>query len=292
MSRFRIGLALIVLWSGLAQAATVWTGYEHEFVKTRNVDHAQPPNQDRIVAGVTLTRGRVEGIFNIEQEESYTSTSPAGTLWAFPANNPEVTLPEINATNWESLEFETWARAIRNHPPSTIGQNAVLHLVAADTYLDIRFTDWSERSGGGVGYVRASVPSTSDCDGDTLVSFADTRCVTSALQLDAVLEELGLTLGDLNGDGVVGFDDFLTLSQNFGTPGNYSTGDLDVDGAVEFSDFLLFAQNFETRRGGVATVPEPQAGLFCLLALLCLTRVDRPSRTRRNDGSHDRGQKL
>ena len=268
MSR-RISLALIVLWSGFAPSATIWIGYEHKFLKPRDVDHADPTYHDRITSGISLTRGPVEGIFNVEQEESYTSSSPADTLWAFPANNPDVALTDINAADWESLEFGIWANAIRNNPPSTIGQNAVLHLVSADTYLDIRLTDWSERSGGGVGYVRASAPESLDCNGDGLVSFTDTNCMTSARRLTEILAELRLPLGDLNSDSRVDFVDFLTLSQNFGTHGNYLMGDLDLDRSVKFSDFLLLADNFEVDRI-VVTVPEPRIAAHWALGLFLL----------------------
>ena len=55
-------------------------------------------------------------------------------------------------------------------------------------------------------------------------------------------------VGDFNGDGSVGFSDFLQLAQAFGTKstdaGFDSRLDLDSDGEVGFSDFLLFAANF------------------------------------------------
>lgn len=55
-------------------------------------------------------------------------------------------------------------------------------------------------------------------------------------------------VGDFNGDGSVGFADFLQLAQAFGKKstdaGFDSRLDLDSDGEVGFSDFLLFAANF------------------------------------------------
>lgn len=50
--------------------------------------------------------------------------------------------------------------------------------------------------------------------------------------------------GDLDGDRVVGFSDFLIFAQNFGQPNPFPLADFNGDGAVGFSDFLVFAQNF------------------------------------------------
>ncbi len=53
---------------------------------------------------------------------------------------------------------------------------------------------------------------------------------------------------DFDGDGDVGFSDFLLFVDAFGTsegvPGYNAAADLDGDGAVAFSDFLIFANAF------------------------------------------------
>lgn len=52
-------------------------------------------------------------------------------------------------------------------------------------------------------------------------------------------------VGDLNGDDLVDFKDFVILSVNFGQTGIASyDGDLDDDGEVTFTDFLLLAANW------------------------------------------------
>ena len=54
-----------------------------------------------------------------------------------------------------------------------------------------------------------------------------------------------LILGDVNGDGLVDFSDFLILSGNFGKEDVApDSGDLDGDRAVGFGDFLILSQNF------------------------------------------------
>ena len=52
--------------------------------------------------------------------------------------------------------------------------------------------------------------------------------------------------GDLNGDGTIGFEDFLRLSANFGQAGTlHADGDFDGNGVVDFSDFLIFSSEFD-----------------------------------------------
>ena len=54
-----------------------------------------------------------------------------------------------------------------------------------------------------------------------------------------------LIWGDVDGDGRVGFDDFLKLSANFGdSNAEREDGDLDDDGHVGFSDFLILSRTF------------------------------------------------
>lgn len=52
--------------------------------------------------------------------------------------------------------------------------------------------------------------------------------------------------GDANADGVVGFEDFLSLSENFGTEvaSGAAAGDFNLDGIVDFPDFLILSGNF------------------------------------------------
>lgn len=77
------------------------------------------------------------------------------------------------------------------------------------------------------------------------------------------------TGGDINGDGEVGFPDFLILSDNFGTTvTSHTEGDLDCSGDVAFADFLILSDNFGNAVGAeAASVPEPSTG-FLVLSLL------------------------
>ena len=67
-------------------------------------------------------------------------------------------------------------------------------------------------------------------------------------------EDPGLGAGDLNGDGSVGFDDFLVLANNFGNEAERTEGDLNGDGVVGFDDFLTLSSNFGTKPVAVEAV--------------------------------------
>lgn len=55
--------------------------------------------------------------------------------------------------------------------------------------------------------------------------------------------------GDVNGNGIVDFADFLVIAQGFGSDvtGGISDGDVDEDGKIGFSDFLVISENFGNR---------------------------------------------
>ncbi|MCC6126351.1 MAG: hypothetical protein IT426_15435 [Pirellulales bacterium] len=140
---------------GTAKAVVVWTGPNLTFTKADLADWTLPANQDRMTGNVWITRKNNQGIFNIQQEALFThNVSPVGTEWAYGS-----------AANWPSLTFadwETWA-----YPPlSMVGQDAVVHLIADDIFLNIKFLSWTSlASGGGFSYVRSTPPVTSDWKG-------------------------------------------------------------------------------------------------------------------------------
>lgn len=79
--------------------------------------------------------------------------------------------------------------------------------------------------------------------------------------------------GDANMDGAVDFDDFLTLSKNFGKDeGGWNAGDFDRDGIVAFPDFLLQSNNFgeKAMANGFSAVPEPATPVYLICIALAL----------------------
>lgn len=68
------------------------------------------------------------------------------------------------------------------------------------------------------------------------------------------------TNGDIDGNGVIEFADFLTLSANFGSEvASHELGDVDCNGTVEFADFLTLSANFGQTVGEASSVPEPSS---------------------------------
>lgn len=93
---------------------------------------------------------------------------------------------------------------------------------------------------------------------------------------------LNALAGDLDGDGSVGFPDFLALSANFGSSVNsYSDGDVDCDGTVGFPDFLALSANFGSSLGATAastaSVPEPSGVLLAFIGILGMLKFRKRS---------------
>ncbi|MGL4514541.1 MAG: dockerin type I domain-containing protein [Lacipirellulaceae bacterium] len=81
--------------------------------------------------------------------------------------------------------------------------------------------------------------------------------------------------GDVNGDGEVLLSDYLVIRNNFRQPvTSRSSGDLNSDGVVSFFDFLEWRSNATPAALAqyAALIPEPTAGLICLLGCLGLNR--------------------
>lgn len=150
------GLLPIFLLSANAPASpTVWTGPATAFSKPAFTDPAQAANQDRMTPNVWVTRGSIQGIYNAAAETLYTSfVSPADTEWA---TGTTANYASLSYTNWQA-----WAFSLGG-PPSTVGVDAVLHLISEDIYIDIKFTSWASTSlgGGEFSYQRSTPPAAS-----------------------------------------------------------------------------------------------------------------------------------
>jgi hypothetical protein len=215
----------------------VYSGYDAMFEKTAYADPSAPENQDLILPNIAITRGDARGLYNAAQEEFFADfSSPAGTRWAFPNNNPDKTLA---ATNYADLTFEDWQTANGGGgggPPGTVGQSAVLHLVEQDIYLDIQFTAWGvgSVSGGSFAYHRAAMTPSADFDRD----------------------------GDVDGR------DFLTWQRNYGLAEVLqSEGDADFDGVVTADDLAVWQDSYAAPLTAITAVPEPAGALLAVLAM-------------------------
>ena len=131
-----------------SEAATIWTGPVITFTDPPGSDPTLPANQDRMTPNVWITRGVEHGIYNAKTETGFTHyLSPADTEWA---DGTTANYSSLSYTDWN-----TWAKNIHGGPPSTVGLNAVVHLISDDIYLDLKFTLWGN-TGGGFSYQRST----------------------------------------------------------------------------------------------------------------------------------------
>lgn len=179
-------LSIIIFYPLAVANAEVCVSPKKFFVKADSSDWNLPENQDRISDAVWITRENQSGIFNIASEPTYSpATSPANTEWAFGS-----------ASDFESLTFANWEAWHGSNPPSTVGQDAVIHLIAEDIYLDIKFLGWTAGAqgggtgGGGFMYERSTCSTVAidvkanNSDGPVTITQSDTLSVTVSLDPD------------------------------------------------------------------------------------------------------------
>jgi Secretion system C-terminal sorting domain len=142
-----IVLSIILLVSDNLSAQTIWTGATMTFTKSDSADWTKEENQDRLTDSVWLTRAHTQSMFNIVAEASYTSfLSPAGTEWSFGTT-----------ADMDTLTFENFQLANGGKPQKMINKDMVLHLIADDIYIDIKFTSFSGGGpAGGFAYERST----------------------------------------------------------------------------------------------------------------------------------------
>ncbi|NUN70170.1 MAG: T9SS type A sorting domain-containing protein [Bacteroidetes bacterium] len=141
-----IGIALLQLLT----AQTVWksTNGTVTFTKAAFADWKLAANQDRISDSVWITRSNTQSIFNIRKDTSYASNAPSGTLWALGTTD-----------SFATLSYKSFVTLSGGSPQGLIGKNLVLHLVAENIYLDLKFVTYAGgNTGGGFSYTRASKP--------------------------------------------------------------------------------------------------------------------------------------
>lgn len=83
--------------------------------------------------------------------------------------------------------------------------------------------------------------------------------------------------GDFNGDGNVDATDLTAWKNNYPIAAGAAVaqGDANNDAAVDGADFLVWQRNFTGSPGGIATIPEPAAGLLLMVGGACVLRRKR-----------------
>jgi hypothetical protein len=116
---------------------------------------------DSISPTVSLTRGGTGQLYNTLQESAFVqNVSPIGAKFAFSALGPNATIPDITCALLEAGTITPVFTDIRtanaNNSAGMVNKNAVMYLVAENTYVDIKITRWSPTAGtGGFTYERA-----------------------------------------------------------------------------------------------------------------------------------------
>ncbi|MEM8526166.1 MAG: T9SS type A sorting domain-containing protein [Bacteroidota bacterium] len=184
-------LSLLLLAVAPTSAQTIWDGPTMTFTKPASADWNLEENQDRITENVWITRRNRWSIFNIAEGEITAkpscSTSPGqpfGTRWAWGKT----------ADGIENLTFDNFLGSnFSNCKPGREGgmmeRDAVLHLVEKNIYIDIKFTNWTNQSGGAAfSYERSTEPQVSST---TLLQSSSVSLAPNPSQASITIRGLG-----------------------------------------------------------------------------------------------------
>ncbi|HSY18329.1 MAG TPA: hypothetical protein VK815_08350 [Candidatus Acidoferrales bacterium] len=133
---------------------TFWTGptitFTHDsgsdatdFLTTNHVG-------DDAINNVWLTRGFSQPLYNAAAESSWSSTSPANTLWAVASGD---------LTNADTLTYDTFGNVVgqpHNSPVQSVGQTFFVKIVTDNIYFSLRLDAWGASDGGGFAYTRST----------------------------------------------------------------------------------------------------------------------------------------
>lgn len=230
--------------------------------------------------GLSISLGNGDGDGQFDDIRLYASESGAGRAIGVTAS-----LADTNITN----EFVHVVAVIAEGPNSS-SQTASIYLngqLAAEnsTVIGGGAVDWDGTNEAGLAMVQgglggASGPgqgafSSSGFVGD-IALFSFFNYALSAPEVESRFAfEYGFTLGDIDGDGMLGQGDVEVFRDNWladttllSPGGRHSLGDLDGDGQVALADWMLLRQAFLSQ-GLVApiltAVPEPSTGLLAVL---------------------------
>ena len=243
-TEFRI--AQLILQSGAVQD-TIVTLAEATISSTSPDTSAAPVDPGEEVLGpVLIDLNPSEGNQNLENRTGVKAGDTI-TLQLFSDDFPEVTGFGLNVEfDQIGLEYVDQSFAVGDFisgaSPLATNRGGV---------IDIGVASLSGNSGSGDGYLGQLEFKITDAFSDSsyvAVTTVGFSIVGGGLQEQAMrvigwLQAEGSVLvGDFDGDGVVGFRDFLGFAQAFG--GSDAQYDLDGDGLIGFRDFLTFAQQF------------------------------------------------
>ena len=122
------------------------------FTKAANSDWQLIENQDRITSNVWLTRRSQGLLFNAKVESEHNGSGPKGTKWFLGS------LEDYSEEQLRSLEFVSMKSAAKAKMRDVPGKTFIVHLVEDDTFIELLFHSWGNKSeGGGFSYSRTKV---------------------------------------------------------------------------------------------------------------------------------------
>lgn len=147
MKKFSLFICMVLLFAPSASAQKVWSSAKGTvtFTKTAFADWKLAANQDRISDSVWITRASTQSLFNIRKDTSYKTDAPSGTMWALGKTD-----------SFSTHTYKTFVSLSGGSPQGLIGKDLVLHLVAENIYLDVKFLSYAGgNTGGSFSYIRA-----------------------------------------------------------------------------------------------------------------------------------------
>ena len=127
---------------------SLWNGPSITFQKADNANFNLPQNQDILTDNVKITRKTNRGLYNYaaeSQSDGYGGISPIDTEWA-----------QGTLADFASLNYQSWAEAFNNSPPSNVNNTFVVHLITDNIYFELTLLQWTSGSGGGFSYSRTT----------------------------------------------------------------------------------------------------------------------------------------
>ena len=209
------------------------------------------------------------------------------SLFLDDAQVSEFSYDEIARETTEIIELSMVGMSFLGEPPenleSILSSTSLQNVTIDESLYGMYSTDFDAFDAAeGTQLTIVATALLGDCNDSGTHDFDDLACVDEITQRDAMLSSLSLPPGDVTGDGVVLFADFIELVTYFGDfDRSYLQGNFDLDEKVGFDDFLILVENFgelpsNTASLTVASVPESSSmgvGLFGFLLALHVRRV-------------------
>ena len=250
--------------SGIEQKAPAGTVLAQPFVVTVRDENGEPYGGVAVTFVVTAGGGTLSVATDTTDADGNAATTL--TLGTQPGTNTVV----ARVADLKPVAFTAIGQAVSHvlKGVSGIEQKAPAGTVLAQPFV-VTVRDENGEPYGGVavtfvvtagGGTLSVATDTTDADGNAATTLTlgtqpgtNTVVATVADLKQVAFTAIGAPNPDFNGDGRIGFGDFLLFAERFGLSqddeGYEARYDLDANGAIGFSDFLIFARDFGTTVG-------------------------------------------